>query len=70
MNGSLSVGTELCAVPSAGGLRDLVSSGVGFWVREVGHLVLLGTAVFQNYFSTPNWMVHKVAQPPRAKPKV
>ena len=60
-----------CALfPAPGGLRDLVSSGVGFWVREVGHLVLLGTAVSQNYFSTPNWMVHKVAQSPRAKPKV
>ena len=38
--------------------------GFGF---EVGHFVLLGTAVSKNYFSAPNWMVHKVAKSPRAK---
>ena len=59
-----------CALfPAPGGLRDLVSSSLGSGF-EVGHFVLLGTVVSQNYFSAPNWMVHKVAQSPRAKPKM
>ena len=59
-----------CALfPAPGGLRDLVSSSLGSGF-EVGHFVLLGTAVSKNYFSAPNWMVHKVAKSPRAKLKM
>ena len=58
------------AAPSAGGLRDLVTSGVGFWVRGRSLSFYLGLLKTQSHFSTPNQMVHKVAQSPRAKPKM
>ena len=58
------------AAPSAGGLRDLVTSGVGFWVRGRSLSFYLGLLKAQNHFSAPNQMVHKVAQSPRAKPKM
>ena len=58
------------AAPSAGGLRDLVTSGVGFWVRGRSLSFYLGLLKAQNHFSAPNEMVHKVAQSPRAEPKM
>ena len=58
------------AAPSAGGLRDLVTSGVGFWVRGRSLSFYLGLLKAQNHFSAPNQMVHKVAQSPRAEPKM
>ena len=61
---------EMGAAPSAGGLRDLVTSGVGFWVRGRSLSFYLGLLKAQNHFSAPNQMVHKVAQSPRAKPKM
>ena len=61
---------EMGAAPSAGGLRDLVTSGVGFWVRGRSLSFYLGLLKAQNHFSAPNQMVHKVAQSPRAEPKM
>ena len=61
---------EMGAAPSAGGLRDLVTSGVGFWVRGRSLSFYLGLLKAQNHFSAPNEMVHKVAQSPRAEPKM
>ena len=60
---------ELCAVPSAGGIKGSCFFWLGFGF-EVGHFVLLETVVSQNHFSAPNRMVHKVAKSPRAKLKM
>ena len=59
-----------CALfPAPGGLRDLVSSSLGSGF-EVGHFVLLETALSQSHLSTPDRMVHKVVKSPRAELKM